>query len=103
MVEHSGLDTAASSLQKPPRRLKVNKVRLELTKKQGSGFCMSTVSIRTVGTSPKLTNGLRDRHNLRAIKRQIDERPDDRVDFLHYVERDGDDAASILTHGYTPG
>lgn len=51
----------------------------------------------------QLTDGFRNGHNLCAVKRQITERPDDRVDLLHDVEGDGDDAASVLTHSHTSG
>lgn len=51
----------------------------------------------------ELTNWLWDSHDLRAVKREITERPDDRMNLLHYVEGDGNDAACVLTHSHPPG
>lgn len=53
--------------------------------------------------SSELTDWLGNRHDLRTVKGQITEGPDDGVNLLHYVEGDGDDAAGVLAHGHTPG
>lgn len=50
----------------------------------------------------KLTNWFRNSHDLRAVKWQVAQRPDDRMDLLHYVERDCNNATCVLTHSHTP-
>lgn len=50
-----------------------------------------------------ITNGLGHSHDLCAVKGQVAEGPDDRVNLLHDVERDGYDTAGVLSHCYTTG
>lgn len=50
-----------------------------------------------------ITNGLGHSHDLCAVKGQVAEGPDDRMNLLHDVERDGYDTAGVLSHCYTPG
>lgn len=49
-----------------------------------------------------LTDGLGDCQGLRAVKGQVAEGPDDRVDLLHNVQGDGHNAAGVLAHSYSP-
>lgn len=49
------------------------------------------------------TDGFGDGHDLRAVKGQVTERPNDWMNLLHDVEGDGHNAAGVLTNGYTPG
>lgn len=56
--------------------------------------------VRKIGF-PELTDGFGDRHDLRAVERQITERPDDRMNFLHDVKRECNDAAGVLTNSHT--
>lgn len=49
-----------------------------------------------------LTYGFGHSHDLCAVEGQVTEGPDDGVDLLHDVQRDGHDAARVLTHGNTP-
>lgn len=49
-----------------------------------------------------LTYGLGHSHDLSAVKGQVTEGPDDGVNLLHDVQRDGHDAARVLTHSNTP-
>lgn len=53
--------------------------------------------------SSELTDGFGDSHDLCTIKGQITERPDDRMNLLHDVEGDCNNAASVLTDSHTPG
>lgn len=98
-VERSGSGRAKSSLQTPPPRLKgLDKGSQQL---QNSRNCLHEHHIGDREIS-ELTDWLRNSHDLRAVKRQIAQRPDDRMDLLHYVERDCNDATCVLTHSHTP-
>lgn len=50
----------------------------------------------------ELTDWFGNSHDLRAVKRQIAKRPYDRMDLLHYVEGDGNNATCVLTHSHAP-
>lgn len=114
MVEHSGSDTAMSSQQTPPHLLK----RFDTWSKKLQNFlCCLTLqqksSLWWTKTTPfiglanrefsELTNWFGNSHDLRAVKRQITERPDDWMNLLHYVEGDGNNATCVLAHSHTPG
>lgn len=113
MVEHSGSDTAMSSQQTPPHLLK----RFDTWWRSCKTFFVVLHSQKSslwwTKTTPfiglanrefsELTNWFGNSHDLRAVKRQITERPDDRMNLLHYVEGDGNNATCVLAHSHTPG
>lgn len=99
MVERSGSGRAKSSLQTPPHRLKRLDKASQQLQNSGNRVYEQHIGNREV---TELTNWFRNSHDLRAVKRQIAQRPDDGMDLLHYVERDCNDATCVLTHSYTP-
>lgn len=98
-MERSGSGRAESSRQTPPRRLKRLDKASQLLQNSRKGLYGHQIRKREVS---ELTDWFRNSHDLRAVKRQIAQRPDDRVDLLHYVERDCDDATRVLTDSHAP-
>lgn len=99
MAGRFGLDTTTNSRQTPRHHLKEINAQDRDHEKDSQGLFGFTALQREPS---KLTNGLGDGHDLRAVKGQVAERPDDRMNLLHDVEGDGHDAARVLSHGHTP-
>lgn len=99
MAERSGSGRATSSLQTPPHRLEKIGQGITTAARESSHRYEHHTGKRQV---PELTDRLRNRHDLRAVKRQVAQRPDDGMDLLHDVERDCDDATCVLTHSHAP-
>lgn len=78
-----GLDTTANSLQTPQLRLIGTMHKAKISAKDSQGLFEFNVLQRECS---ELTNRLGYGHDLRAVKRQVAERPDDRMNLLHNVK-----------------